>query len=132
MNFLKPILIGAFAFLALNLNAQTSPDNNAILAQYSQDQLDILTTELSLTTDQVTQIAALNSKVIEKIQAIQTNAQLDESKKREFIRGNREDHKRVMSTILDTDQYNEYLELLRAKASDRTEERIEHKEIKTN
>lgn len=134
MNFLRPILIGAFAFFALNLNAQTqaASGDNAIIAQYSQDHLDLLTTELSLTSDQVTQIAALNEKVIQKIEAIQNNAQLDESKKREFIRGNREDHKRVMETILNADQYADYLDLMKAKASDRTEERIQHKEIKTN
>lgn len=133
MNFLRPILIGAFAFFALNLNAQTqAPGDNAIIAQYSQDNLDVLTTELSLTSDQVTQIQALNEKVVQKIQAIQNNTEMDESKKREFIRGNRDDHKRVMSTILSPEQFTAYSELMKAKASDRTEERIQRNEIKTN
>ncbi|MDG1331359.1 MAG: hypothetical protein P8P74_03470 [Crocinitomicaceae bacterium] len=129
MNFLKPILIGSFAFFALSLNAQTS-GTDAILAQYSQSSLNNLTTELSLTTDQVTQITALNEKVVDKIEAIQNNSQFDDAKKREFIRGNRDDHKHVMSTILTPAQFTAYEELMRAKASDRTEQRKPIQDIK--
>ena len=59
MNFLKPLLIGSFAFFALNLNAQTS-GTNAVIAQYSQSSINNLAAELSLSTDQVTQIENLN------------------------------------------------------------------------
>lgn len=132
MNFLRPIIVGTFAFFALSLNAQTqqAPASNTIVALYAQDNLDVLATELSLSADQVAQIENLNSKVTQKIQAIQNNTQMDAPKKREFIRGNKEDHKRVMSTILTTDQFAAYQELMKAKASDRTEERMEIKDVK--
>lgn len=129
MNFLKPILIGSFAFFALSLNAQTS-GTNAVIAQYSQASINNIASELSLTTDQVTQIEALNEKVIEKIEAIQNNSQMDASKKREFIRGNREDHKRVMATILTPEQFSAYEDMMKAKASDRTEQRKQMHDIK--
>ena len=129
MNFLKPILIGSFAFFALSLNAQTS-GTNAVIAQYSQSSINNLATELSLSTDQVTQIENLNEMVIAKIEAIQNNSQMDAAKKREFIRGNREDHKRVMATILTPEQFTAYEEMMRAKASDRTEERKQMHDIK--
>ncbi|PHR32775.1 MAG: hypothetical protein COA38_06095 [Fluviicola sp.] len=135
MNFLRPILFGTFAILALSLNAQTqqAPGDNAIIAQYSQDNIDLLTTELSLTSDQVTQIQNLNNKVEQKIQVIQNNTQMDAGKKREFIRGNRADHKRVMSTILTAEQFAAYEELMKAKASDRTEEHQQIQDVeKTN
>ena len=131
MNFLRPILVGTFAFFALGLNAQTQPaPNNAVIAQYSQSSINNLTSELTLTTDQVTKIEALNEKVILKIQAIQNNSQMDDAKKREFIRGNQEDHKRVMATILSPEQYSAYLDLMKAKASNRTEQPKQVQDIK--
>lgn len=118
MNFLKSFLVGAFAVMALGLNAQTQEAaTEAIIAQYSQENLAIWTTELSLTAEQVEQISALNEKVVGKIQAIQDNAGFPDEKKREFIRGNREDHKRVMSTILTPQQFNDYLALTKANIS---------------
>ena len=129
MNFLKPILIGSFAFFALSLNAQTS-GTNAAIAQYSQSSINNLAAELSLSVDQVAQIEALNEMVIAKIEAIQNNSQFDDAKKREFIRGNREDHKRAMSTILTSEQFTAYEDLMKAKASDRTEQRKQIHDIK--
>lgn len=129
MNFLKPFLIASFAFFALSLNAQTS-GTNAVIAQYSQASINNLAAELSLSDDQVTQIEALNEMVIQKIEAIQNNSQFDASKKREYIRGNREDHKRVMATILTPEQFEAYTELMKAKASDRTEQRKQMHDIK--
>ncbi|NVK64594.1 MAG: hypothetical protein HWE22_08395 [Flavobacteriales bacterium] len=118
MNLLKPFLIGVFAFFAIGLNAQTQEAaTQAIIAQYSQENLDLWTTELSLTADQVEQISYLNEKVVGKIQAIQDNAGFPDEKKREFIRGNREDHKRVMSSILTPQQYDDYLDLTKANVS---------------
>lgn len=118
MNLLKPILIGVFAFFAVGLNAQTQEaSTEIILAHYSQESLNNWTSALSLTTDQVAQIAELNEKVVGKIQAIQDNAGFPDEKKREFIRGNREDHKRVMSTILTPQQFEAYLELTKANIS---------------
>jgi chemotaxis signal transduction protein len=129
MNFLKPILIGSFAFFALGLNAQTS-GTNAVIAQYSQSSINNLASELSLSVDQVTQIENLNEMVIAKIEAIENNSQMDDAKKREFIRGNREDHKRVMATILTPEQFTAYEEMMKAKASDRTEQRKQMQDIK--
>jgi len=115
MKFLKPFLIGSFAFFALSLNAQTSSADAAI-AQLSQASINNLVTELALSPEQVSQIEALNEKVIQKIEAIRDNTQMDDSKKREFIRGNQGDHKLVMSTILTPEQFAEYEELLKPKA----------------
>jgi hypothetical protein len=131
MNFLKPIIVGTFAFFALNLNAQIqqNPASSNTIALYAQDNLDELTTELSLSSDQVAKIQGLNGKVVQKIQAIQRNTQMDAAKKRNFISGNKEDHRRVMSTILTSDQFTTYEELMTAKASDRTEDRTKVQEI---
>ena len=68
--------------------------------------------------------------VIAKIEAIENNSQMDDAKKREFIRGNREDHKRVMATILTPEQFTAYEEMMKAKASDRTEQRKQMQDIK--
>ncbi len=132
MNFLRPILIGTFAFFALNLNAQTQqePVENAVIAQYSQENIDRLTTKLSLTSDQVAQIQNLNSKVTQKIQVIQNDSQMDASKKSEFIQGNRDDHKRVMSTILTTDQFATYENQMKSTGPLHTKARIQNSEIK--
>ena len=131
MNFLRPILIGAFAILTLSLNAQTQQaQNNAVIAQYSQSNIDMLATELSLTSNQIAQIEELNARVTEKIQAIQNSTSMDDAKKREFIRGNGEDHKRVMSTILTTNQYSAYLDLMKAKASKQTKASKKSQDIK--
>ena len=83
-----------------------------------------------MTADQIQQIQNLNEKVDQKIEVIQNNTQWDDSKKREFIRGNRADHKRVMQTILTADQFTAYEELMRAKASDRTDEPVKVQDIK--
>lgn len=129
MKFLKPLIIGSFACLALSLNAQTSSADAAI-AQLSPASIDLLTTELSLTVEQVAQIDALNQVVIEKIETIRDNAQMDDSKKREFVRGNQADHKRVMSTILTSEQFAAYENLMKPKASERTEQRKQMQDIK--
>ncbi len=134
MNFLRPILVGTFAFFALNLNAQTQqePADNVIIAQYSQENIDRLTTELSLTSDQVAQIQNLNSKVAQKIQVIQNDSQMDASKKSEFIQGNRNDHKRMMSTILTTDQFAIYENQMNSTGPLRTKARQNSEIKKTN
>lgn len=133
MNFLKPIIIATFAFFALSLNAQIqeAPASSTAIELFSQDNLDLLTTELSLSQDQVAKIEGLNSKVIQKLEAIHNDSEMDASRKKEFIEGNKEDHKRVMSTILTNDQFASYLDLMKAKAtSGESVEPIKSKEIK--
>ena len=127
MNLLRPILIGAFAFFAIGLNAQTEPTSNNAVAQYSQENTNQLATDLGLNADQVAQIQNLNEKVIGKIQAIQNNAEMTDAKKREFIRGNKEDHKRVMSTILTPQQFDAYLDSLKPKAADQRKQALPKK-----
>ncbi|MFK7784923.1 MAG: hypothetical protein AB8B56_07400 [Crocinitomicaceae bacterium] len=129
MKFLKPFIIGSFACLTLSLNAQTSSVDAAI-DQLSTSRIDLLTTELSLTNEQVAQIDALNQKVIQKIETIRDDAQMNDSKKREFVRGNQADHKRVMSTILTPEQFTAYEDLMKPKASHRTEKRTQLQDIK--
>ncbi len=138
MNFLKPILVGTCSFFAVSLSAQTgsAPANQDVTVSseataeaQSKKQLERLTTELSLTVDQIEQIHNLNVKVASKIQAIKDNPDLEAAKKQEFIRGNREDHKRVMATILTEDQFAAYLELIKGKASDRTEEIMQIQDV---
>lgn len=129
MKFLKPLFIGSFACLTLSLNAQTSSADAAI-AQLSPANVDLIATELSLSADQIAQINELNQVVIQKIESIRDNAQMDDSKKREFVRGNQADHKRVMSTILTEEQFIAYEDLMKPKASDRTEKRKQMHDIK--
>jgi hypothetical protein len=128
MNFLKSIIVGSFAFFALSASAQTG--TNPVTAQYSQESINQLATELSLSPEQVSQIQDLNEMVIVKIEAIQNNTQMDDAKKKEFIQGNREDHKRVMATILTPEQFTAYENLLKAKASSRTEKRMQIQDVK--
>jgi len=129
MKFLKPFIMGSFACLTLSLNAQTSSIDAAI-AQLSPSSIDLLTTELSLSLEQVSQIDALNQLVIQKIETIRDDAQMNDSKKREFVRGNQQDHKRVMATILTPEQFTAYEDLMKPKASNRTEKRTQMNDIK--
>lgn len=138
MNFLKPTLVGICAIVALSLSAQTktgtlSKDvtltNQTSAEVNSKRQLEQLTTQLSLTPEQVEQIHNLNIKVASKIQAINDNTEFDSAKKQEFIRGNREDYKSAMSLILTPEQFETYLEISKPKASDRKEERMEIQDV---
>jgi len=59
---------------------------------------------LDLTPEQEEQVRALNLKVALKIDAIKKDDSMSEEKKREFIKGNKEDKRRMLETILTEDQ----------------------------
>lgn len=137
MNFLKPVIVGTFAIASLSLNAQvevvpssTSVETAAVspetaAEERSRKQLESLTTELSLTPEQVEQIHNLNVKVEAKIQAIRSNTEMDSAKKQEFIRGNREDQRNMMSTILTPEQFAKYETMTVKDAPQRVERRMD-------
>lgn len=70
---------------------------------------------LNLTPEQEEQVYALNLKVIMKIDAIKKDDSKSAEKKKEFIKGNKDDHKRVMDTILTAEQLEIYEEHLAKK-----------------
>lgn len=135
MNFLKPLLFGTCAFFAISLHAQTENTSSEAteISNESQSRRDRMMAELSLTPEQAEQVRNLNEKVDQKIQAIRDNASLDDAQKQAFIKGNREDHKRVMQTILTVEQFNKYEELLNARTLNRPERPMKIQDIeKTN
>lgn len=67
-----------------------------------------MTEALALTTEQVEKVSMLNLKVANKIDVIINDDSMDNAKKKEFIAGNKADHKNVMTTILTGDQMATY------------------------
>lgn len=68
---------------------------------------------LDLTPEQEEQVRALNLKVALKIDAIKKDDSMSAEKKKEFIKGNKEDKRRMLETILTEDQlklWDEHLE----------------------
>ena len=84
-----------------------------------------LTDLLSLTSEQVEKVSALNQKVADKIEAIKSNDSFDKEKKREFIKGNKRDHKNAMTSILTTEQLVIYEEWLTTKKEEHKEKKAE-------
>ena len=63
-----------------------------------------LTELLSLTPEQVERVKILNLKVEEKIEVIKNDETMSTEKKKEFIKGNRQDQKTVLKSILTEEQ----------------------------
>jgi len=80
---------------------------------------------LNLTPEQEEQVRTLNLKVIMKIDAIKNDDSMTPEKKKEFIKGNREDHKRVMESILTPEQLKIYEEHLAARKKMKAEKKNE-------
>ena len=86
-----------------------------------------MTEELELTDTQVERVKILNLKVAEKIKAIIDDESMSKEKKKEFIKGNKADHKNAMKSILTADQLEKYetiLEEMKAK------KKAKHNEMK--
>jgi hypothetical protein len=77
---------------------------------------------LDLTAEQEEQVRTLNLKVALKVQAIKEDDSMSAEKKKAFIKGNMEDHKRVMDSILTAEQleiYEDFLAKKKAKKAQR-------------
>lgn len=68
--------------------------------------------ELDLSESQELQVAELNLKVAQKIEAIKKDDTMDPKQKREFIKGNMDDKRKTLSTILSEDQLEKYDEMM--------------------
>ena len=60
---------------------------------------------LDLNDEQIEQVTALNIKVESKIAVIKNDVTMTDEKKKEFIKGNRQDQKRVLRVILTPEQF---------------------------
>lgn len=83
---------------------------------------------LDLTAEQEEQVYHLNLKVAQKIKAIKEDNEMSDERKKEFIQGNKKDHKSVMKVILTEEQFAEYEEFLAAKKDLRGKMHPEQKE----
>lgn len=70
---------------------------------------------LSLTEEQIEKVRALNLKVATKIDVIRNDETMTAERKKEFIKGNREDHKSMLRSILTDEQFATYEAHLAAK-----------------
>ena len=102
--------------------------NKKTPGEHAAEQTDEMTELLSLTPEQVEQVRVLNLKVANKISAIKKDDSMSPEKKKEFIQGNKKDHKFVMGTILTDEQmvtYEAYLaekkELRKEKKADKVQ-----------
>lgn len=89
-----------------------------------------LATRLSLTAEQAEKLNALQLRVAEKNKAIRSNDALDKAKKKELIKGNKEDHKKEMSIILTADQLIEYEAMVAEKKAAHKKKKCEKKDKK--
>lgn len=108
MKSLKSFALAIFAFSAITVSAQTqgSPEEQAaVMNQVMQD-------ELNLTSNQAEEIGELNLKVAEKIQAVNESQTLSPERKVEFVAGNMQDKRTVLSTLLTPAQLARYDELI--------------------
>lgn len=62
----------------------------------------------NLTAEQEERLYALNMKVAMKIDAIKKNDSMTDEKKKEFIKGNKKDKRRMLETILTTEQLKQW------------------------
>ena len=92
------------------------------LEEIANAQTEEMTEKLDLNEEQIEQVAALNLKVVQKLDAVEKNESLDGVKKKEFVQGNMADRRRVLSTILTDEQLAEYDKMMTV--------RKERKEIK--
>lgn len=97
--------------------------NKKTPGEHAAELTEEMTELLSLTTEQEEKVRILNLKVANKIQAIKDNDSMTKEKKKEFIKGNKGDHKNEMTGILTADQLVTYEAWL-------TEKKAAHKEKK--
>jgi hypothetical protein len=102
MKFIK--LIAFTVLFSGGVFAQQSIEAKA------QEQTSEMSQLLNLDAAQKDRVYILNLKVAEKIEAIENNAELSDTKKEEFIQGNLMDRSRVMRSLLNDEQYAIYEE----------------------
>lgn len=74
----------------------------------AQKQTDKMKEVLELTTEQEQQVYELNLKVANKIDVIKNDDAMTDEKKKEFIKGNKEDKRRALEAILTAEQLTEW------------------------
>lgn len=84
---------------------------------------DRMTEELGLTPQQDADLYRLNIKVAQKIRAIKEDPDMSDEKKKEFIQGNKQDYKNVLSTILTEEQMKKFEEMKAEKKAQREEKK---------
>ncbi len=99
------------------LRAEQKQSNSKTPGEIANTQTERMKDFLDLTDDQVEKVRALNLKVALKIDAIKNDESMDAARKKEFIEGNRQDHKTMMKSILTEEQFTKYEEHLAAKKS---------------
>ncbi|MBL4862718.1 MAG: hypothetical protein JKY09_06855 [Crocinitomicaceae bacterium] len=119
MNILKYTLVG----LVLAGSVQSFAQEKKVTKSTEQlaekktpkesatEQTNRMAAELDLTAEQKENVAELNLKVANKIQAIEDNESFSDDKKKEFISGNKKDHMNALSTILTEEQMSQWKEL---------------------
>ena len=96
------------------------------LEEKARAKTDKMTEQLGLNAEQEAKLYDLNVKVARKIQAIKKNDEFSDEKKKKFIKGNKQDYKRVLKSILTEDQM-ERLEELKKKKKEAKAEKLEDK-----
>ena len=118
LRFILIIALTTGSLFSFGQHNSTEPS----LEEIANAQTEEMTEKLDLNEEQIEQVAALNLKVVQKLDAVEKNESLDGVKKKEFVQGNMADRRRVLSTILTDEQLAEYDKMMTV--------RKERKEIK--
>ena len=120
--FLSAVIISASVCVAYGQEQKTQQgpqqvvkDEKAYQAKQAQDWDNLLKTELKLTDEQVTKIAAINKEFTEKKDAILKDANLTDEVKKEKKTALKKDKEAKISEVLTPEQQNRYKELVDAK-----------------
>lgn len=97
------------------IKAEYKKKNDKTPGEMAAKQTEKMTELLDLTDDQVEKVRALNLKVANKIDVIRKDESMTAEKKKEFIKGNKADHKTMMQSILTEEQFQTYEEHLAAR-----------------
>jgi hypothetical protein len=84
--------------------AKKAKKEETTLEEIAQKQTDKMKEVIELSAEQEEQIYALNLKVANKIDVIKKDDSMTDEKKKEFIKGNKEDKRRALEMILTEDQ----------------------------
>jgi len=110
---------GAVAFSQESESAQVAHENHGTQTpgEIANAQTEKMTELLALSEAQIEQVRVLNLKVATKIDVIRNDETMSAERKKEFIKGNRDDHKTMMKSILTDEQFATYEAHLAAKKS---------------
>lgn len=107
------------------LKAAYKEENQLTPGEIALKQTEKMNEMLDLTEEQLEKVRNLNLMVANKIDAIRKNENMTDERKKEFIAGNRKDHKRALQTILTEEQFQKY----EAHLAERKEMRKQPKEM---